>query len=79
MNTSRGEFADYTLVSFMYTDAEVRTKTDESPREYQIPMHTVFDILKSFLYGRTSAIIQLQLIEDKCTLFKLAEVSEGEA
>jgi hypothetical protein len=59
MNTSRGEFADYTLVSFMYTDAEVRTKTDESPREYQIPMHTIFDILNSFPDGSTSAIIHL--------------------
>jgi hypothetical protein len=34
MNTSGGDFADNTLVSFMYTPVEVRTKTDESPREY---------------------------------------------
>jgi hypothetical protein len=41
-------------------------------------MHTVFDILKSFPDGSTSAIIHLQLIEDRCTLFKLAKVSKGE-
>jgi hypothetical protein len=79
MDTSGGDFPDNTLVSFLHTAIEVRTKTEESPREYQIPMHTVFDILKSFLDGSTSAINHLQLIEDRCTLFELAEVSEGEA
>jgi hypothetical protein len=59
MNTSRRDFADNTLISFMYTALEVRAKTDESPREYQIPMHTIFDILNSFPDGSTSAIIHL--------------------
>jgi hypothetical protein len=79
MNTSGGDFVDNTLVSFMYTAVEVRTKIDESPREYQFPMHTVLDILKSFPDGIMFAITHLQLIEGRCTLFKLAEVSEGEA
>jgi hypothetical protein len=36
--------------------------------------------LKIFLdKGSRFALDHLQLIEDKCTLFKLAEVSEGEA
>jgi hypothetical protein len=67
------------LVSSMYTAVKVRTKTVVSPKEYQIPIHTVFNILKSFPDGSTSALDHLQLVEDRCTLFKLAKVSKEEA
>jgi hypothetical protein len=79
MDTSGKHLMNTSLVSSMYTAVKVRNKTVESPKEYQIPIHTVFDILKSFPDGSTSAMDHLQLIEDKCTLFKLAEVFEGEA
>jgi hypothetical protein len=64
-DTSRVDYVNTTLASFMYTAAKVRTKTAETLKEYQIPVHTVFDI-------------HLQLIKDRCTLFKLAEVSKNE-
>jgi hypothetical protein len=58
----------------------VTTKTAESQKEYQIPINTIFDLLKSFSdKGSRSALDHLQLIEDRCTLFKLAEVSKDEA
>jgi hypothetical protein len=61
----------------MYTAAKVRTKIAESPKEYKIHIHIVFDILKSFPHkGSRSALDHLQLIEEMCTLFELAEVSE---
>jgi hypothetical protein len=64
----------------MYPAAKVTTKTAESQKEYQIPINTVFDLLKSFSdKGSMSALDHLQLIEDRCTLFKLDEVSEDEA
>jgi hypothetical protein len=51
----------------------------ESQKEYQIPISTVLDLLKSFSYKESSSSLDhLQLIEDRCTLFKLAEVSEDE-
>jgi hypothetical protein len=79
MDTFGEDLMNTALVSFMYTAVKVRTKTVESPKEYQIPIHIVFDILKSFPDGSTSTTDHLQLMEDRCTLFKLAEVSEGEA
>jgi hypothetical protein len=80
MDTSGGDIMDTALVSFIYTAVKVRTKIVESPKEYQIPIHIVFDILKSFPdKGSRSTLDHLQLIEDRCMLFKLAEVSEGEA
>jgi hypothetical protein len=43
MDTSGIDYMNTTLVSFIYTVAKVRTKTVESPKEYQIPIYTVFD------------------------------------
>jgi hypothetical protein len=48
MDTSGVYYVNTTLVSYMYTAAKVRTKTAESPKQYQIPIHTVFDLLKGF-------------------------------
>jgi hypothetical protein len=80
MDTSEVDYVNNTLVSYMYTAAKLRTKTSESPKEYQIPIHTVFNLLKRFLEkGSRFAMNHLQLIEDMCTLFKLAEVSKNEA
>jgi hypothetical protein len=59
MDTSREDLMNTALVSFMYTDVKVRTKTIEAPKEYQIPIHSVFDILKSFPDGSTSAMDHL--------------------
>jgi hypothetical protein len=75
MGSSECDTMNTTLVSYMYTTPKVRTKTAESPKAYQIPMHIVFDILKSFPdKGDRSALDHL-LIEDMCILFKLAKVS----
>jgi hypothetical protein len=69
-----------TLVSFIYTAAKVRTKIAKSPKEYQIPIYTVFDLLRSYPdIGSRSSLDHLQLIKDRCTLFQIAEVSENEA
>jgi hypothetical protein len=79
MDTFGIAYMNTTLVSFMYTASKVRTKIAESPKEYQIPIHIVFDLLKSFLdEGSRSALDNLQLIKDSCTLFKLAKVSQNE-
>jgi uncharacterized protein Usg len=48
MDTSEIDYMNTTLVSFMYTTAKVRTKIADSPKKYQIPIHTIFDLLKSF-------------------------------
>jgi hypothetical protein len=80
MDTSGADYMCTTLISYMYPAAKVTTKTVESQKEYQIPINIVFDLLKSFSdKGSRSALDHLQLIKDKCTLFKLAEVSEDEA
>jgi hypothetical protein len=77
MDTSKIDYMNTTLVSFMYTAAKVKTKIAESPKEYKIPIHTIFDILKSFPHkGSRSDLDHLQLIEEMCTLFELSEVSE---
>jgi hypothetical protein len=71
MDTSGGDIMDTTLVSFMYTIVKVITKSE-------IRIRIVFDILKSFPdKGSRSTLDQLQLIKDRCMLFKLAKVSEG--
>jgi hypothetical protein len=80
MDTSVVDYVNTTLVSYMYTAAKLRTKTAKSPKEYQIPIHIVFDLLKRFPdKGSRFALDHLQLIKDRCTLFKLAEVSKNEA
>jgi hypothetical protein len=80
MGSSECDTMNTTLVSYMYTNVKVITKTAESPKAYQIPIHIVFGILKSFPdKGDMSALDHLELIEDRCTLFKLAEVSNNEA
>jgi hypothetical protein len=71
MDTSGVDYMHTTLIRYMYPA--------ESQKEYQIPISTVLDLLKSFSYkGSSSSLDHLQLIEDRCTLFKLAEVSEDE-
>jgi hypothetical protein len=63
----------------MYPATKVTTKSTESQKEYQIPINAVFNLLKSFSNKESwYALDHLQLIEDRCTLFKLAEVSEYE-
>jgi hypothetical protein len=80
MDTYGVDYMRTTLISYMYPAAKVTTKTAESPKEYQIPINTVFDLLKSFSHkGSRFALDHLQLIEDRCTLFKPANVSEDEA
>jgi hypothetical protein len=44
MDTSSGDIMNTALISFMCTVVKVRTKTVESPKEYQIPTHIVFNI-----------------------------------
>jgi hypothetical protein len=39
MDTSGIDYTNTTLVSFMYTATKLRTKTAESPKEYQITTH----------------------------------------
>jgi hypothetical protein len=79
MDTSGGDYMHTTLISYMYPATKVTTKSAESQKEYQIPISVVFDILKSFSdKGSRSTLDHLQLIEDRCTLFKLAKVSEDE-
>jgi hypothetical protein len=48
MDTSRVDYMRTTLISYMYPAAKVTTKTAESQKEYQIPINTIFDLLKSF-------------------------------
>jgi hypothetical protein len=80
MDTFGVDYMHTTLISHMYPVAKVTTKTAESQKKYQIPINTVFYLLKSFSEkGRRSALDHLELIEDRCTLFNLAEVSKDEA
>jgi hypothetical protein len=80
MDTSRVDYMRTTLISYKYPATKVTTKTAESQKECQIPINTIFDLLKSFSdKGSMYALDHLQLIKDRCTLFKLAEVSEDEA
>jgi hypothetical protein len=63
----------------MYLATNVTTKAAESQKGYQIPMSVVFDLLRSFLgEGSTFGLDHLQIIDDRCTLFKLAEIFEDE-
>jgi hypothetical protein len=79
MDTFGIDYMHTTLISYMYPAVKVTTKIAKSQKEYQIPINTVFDHLKSFSdKGSRSALDHLQLIEDRCTLFKLAEVSKEE-
>jgi hypothetical protein len=63
----------------MYPATKVTTKSSESQKEYQIPINAIFNLLKSFSDKESRyALDHLQLIEDRCTLFKLAKFSEDE-
>jgi hypothetical protein len=63
----------------MHSITNVAITPPEPQKEYQIPMSVVLDILRSFLGdGSRSALDHLHLIEDRCTLFKLTDISEEE-
>jgi hypothetical protein len=48
MDTSGVDYMHTTIISYMYPSAKVATKTAKSPKEYQIPINTIFDLLKTF-------------------------------
>jgi hypothetical protein len=79
MDTSRVDYMQTTLICYIYPAINVAPKSDESQKEYQIPMSVIFDLLKSFSgEGSRSTLDHLQLIEDRCMLFKLVEISKDE-
>jgi hypothetical protein len=79
MDTTRVDYMQTTLISYMYPATNVTTKYAQSQKEYQIHMSDIFNLLKSFSgAGTRSTLDHLQLIEDRCTLFKLAKISKDE-
>ena len=75
-------FMRASLLSYVHSISNVDTEPPKSPepqKEYKIPMSAVFDVLRSFSGdGSRSALDHLQLIEDRCTLFKLSGIFEEE-
>jgi hypothetical protein len=79
MDISGAEYMKASLLSYVHSIRNEATKPPEPQREYKIPMSAVLDVLRSFASdGSKSALDHLQLIEDRCTLFKLAGISEEE-
>jgi hypothetical protein len=79
MDTYRVDYMKASLLSYVHSFTNVAVKPPETQKEYKIPMSAVLDFLRSFLGdGSRSALDHLHLIEDRCTLFKLTDISKEE-
>jgi hypothetical protein len=79
MDTYRVDYMKASLLSYVHYITNVAIIPPEPQKEYQIPMSAIMDILRSFSRdGSRSALDHLHLIEDRCTLFKLADILEEE-
>jgi hypothetical protein len=77
MDTSRVDYMKACLLSYVHSITNLVVKPPKPQREYKISMSVVLDILRSFIGdGSRSALYHLHLIEDRCTLFKPADISE---
>jgi hypothetical protein len=79
MDNSGVDYMNNSLLSYMHTITNVVVTPPEPPKEYQIYMSVILDILRRFSGdGSRSALDHQHLIEYRCTLFKLADISKEE-
>jgi hypothetical protein len=77
MDTSGVDYMKASLLSYMHSITNVVVTPPEPQKEYQIPMSDALDIMRSYSGdGSTSALYHLHLIEDRCMLFNLANISK---
>jgi hypothetical protein len=76
MDISGVDYMKTSLLSYMHSIINVAITPQ---KEYQIPASAVLDILGSFSRdGSRSALNHLHLIEERCMLFKLVDISKEE-